>query len=88
MSNTPDWAAIESAKDAQSYSDLCMQADLNEANEARRTAESARIVTAIRSAELTPHQVRKLLTALAREMARKQYTLDTIEGVLTAVESI
>lgn len=88
MSITPDWAAIESAKDAQSYSDLCMQADLNEANEARRMAESIRIATAIRAAELTPGQVRQLLATLACEMARKQYTPDAIEVVETAVESI
>ena len=84
----PDYAATENLRDAKRYSDLSKQAEINEANEARRELETNRITGSIRAAELTPEQVGQILSTLACEMQAKRYTPNAVAAVEMATEEL
>lgn len=69
--NAPDWSVIENMRNAQRYSDLCNEAELQNRIEAERDIDTNRVCSAIRNCDLSPAQVHQIMCTLACEMKRR-----------------
>ncbi len=63
--NAPDWAAIERARDADLYSDMCAAAEREDWESAEADKQMNRALAAIRQMHINVSNVRQLLSTIA-----------------------
>lgn len=72
--NAPDWAAIERARDAGRYSDMCAAAEREDWEAAEADKQMNRALDAIRQMHINVSNVRQLLSTIAATAKAQGWT--------------